>query len=224
MKSTARDDQKILERIAGFTMTSVERQVALIQAVRYIARRGIPGAFVECGVWKGGSAMAIALTLLDEGDTEREIFLFDTFEGMTAPTEVDRSMDGWAAQEILGNDAERTGVVWAVAGLEEVRSNMNSTDYPASLIRYVRGPVESTIPCANLGGVALLRLDTDWYNSTRHELEHLFPLINHGGILIVDDYGHWEGARKATDEYFEAQHPPYYMHRIDYTGRLIVKC
>jgi O-methyltransferase len=218
------EDSEIIEKVAGYTMTSVDRQIALIQAVRQLVRRGVEGCLVECGVWRGGSSMAAALTLAQEGDTSRELYLFDTFEGMTNPQTVDRSVDGASAQTLLERDSDKSTSVWAVAAIEDVRHNMLSTGYPKHLMRYVKGPVETTIPsCAPQGPIALLRLDTDWYESTKHELTHLFPLLSDGGVLIIDDYGHWQGARKAVDEYFADYGRPFYLHRIDYTGRLLVK-
>ena len=220
---TSPEDRAILEAIAPFTMTSVERQVALIQSVRHLVQNRIPGCFVECGVWRGGSAMAAALTLAQEGDCNRELFLFDTFEGMTAPTSADQAFDGADATRLL-RQADRTEEIWCCADLADVRSNLASTGYPAHRMHFVKGPVEETIPASPaLPPIALLRLDTDWYESTRHELRHLFPLLQPGGILIVDDYGHWQGARRAVDEYLSLQSQSYFLHRIDYTGRLILK-
>jgi hypothetical protein len=217
------DDLAILKRIAGYTMTSVERQITLIHAVRYLAKKGVDGSCVECGVWRGGSSMAVALTLAQENQTERDLYLYDTFEGMTSPTMVDRAVDGTAAQAQLDQDVKRTGV-WCVAGLDDVQRNMASTGYPKERLHYVKGPVEATIPERGPnGGIALLRLDTDWYESTKHELVHLFPLLREGGVMIIDDYGHWEGARKAVDEYLRSLNRLFYMHRVDYTGRLLVK-
>lgn len=204
-------------------MTSPERQAALVHAVRHIVRRGVGGCLVECGVWRGGSSMAAALTLIREGDVGRALYLFDTFEGMTPPAGADRTADGTPARLLLDRDPDRTGPVWAVAGLDEVRRNMTSTGYPSDRVHLVKGPVEETLPARSPPGpIALLRLDTDWYGSTKHELVHLFPLVSEGGVLIIDDYGHWAGARKAVDEYFASQPRHYYLHRIDYTGRLII--
>jgi hypothetical protein len=168
--------------------------------------------------------MAIALTLSQEGDTSRDLYLFDTFEGMTPPTDADKLSDGTLAQAHLDRDLHRTGPIWAVAGIEDVRQNMTSTSYPQDRVHYVKGPVEITLPTqAPVGPIALLRLDTDWYESTKRELNHLFPVLCEGGVLIIDDYGHWAGARKAVDEYFDALGRPFFLHRIDKTGRLLVK-
>jgi len=218
------EDAAVLRRIASYTMTSIDRQLAVIQAVRHIVRRGLAGSVVECGVWRGGSSMAAALTLLQEGDTSRELYLFDTFEGMPPPDDVDRTTDGTPARVHLERDTQRESWVWAVAGMEDVRTNMTSTGYPGERVHCVQGLVEETIPAQPPPGpIALLRLDTDWYESTQHELVHLFPRLCEGGILIVDDYGHWQGARKAVDEYFADSAEPPFLHRVDYTARLLIK-
>lgn len=217
-------DEEILSTIKGKTMTSLQRQITLINAVRYIVRNNLPGVFVECGVWRGGSAMAIAMTLLQEGATNRDLYLFDTFEGMTPPKSVDRMWSGDSAQKRLDQDVERKGLDWAVASIDDVRENMILTGYSERFIHYIKGPVEKTIPHQfSSNQIALLRLDTDWYSSTKHELNHLYPLIVKDGILIIDDYGWWEGAKKAVDEYFSDLKKPFYLHRIDETGRCLVK-
>jgi O-methyltransferase len=214
------DDRLIINQIAGRTATSVERQIALIQAVRYLVRHKIDGCIVECGVWKGGSSMAAALTLIQEGDTNRNLYLFDTFEGMTLPQDVDKLANGTLAQTILDHDSSSR----CIASLDEVRRNMESTGYPCDRIKYIKGAVEATIPLyAPAEPIALLRLDTDWYESTKHELKHLFPLLCEGGILLIDDYGFWQGCRKAVDEFFASLGRPCYLHRIDDTGRLFVQ-
>lgn len=216
-------DRDILRQIAAYTMTGIERQCALISTMRYLERRGIQGSVVECGVWRGGSSMAAALTLLQERKSIRDLYLFDTFEGMTPPSDVDQTVDGKLARTYLNNDPEKKGI-WCVAGLEDVQRNMASTGYPSERVHYIKGPVEETIPAQSpKGPIALLRLDTDWYESTRHELDQLFPQLVPGGVLIVDDYGHWKGARKAVDEFLAEQPLAYYLHRIDYTGRMLLK-
>jgi len=211
-------DLAIIERIAGLSITSYERQAALIQAVRHVVRAKIPGCFVECGVWKGGSAMAAAYAFAEEGDL-RDLYLYDTFTGMTEPTDVDRAPNGVLASVALSDSEYRSGLV---VGLADVRANMATTGYPTDRLHFVAGRIEETIPAQSPPApIALLRLDTDWYESTRHELIHLFPLLAPGGVLIIDDYGDWQGARKAVDEYFAGR--PVFLHRIDATGRLLLK-
>ena len=104
-----------------------------------------------------------------------------------------------------------------------VKKNMASTDYPEENIIYIKGKIEETLPGYIPRKISILRLDTDWYESTKHELEHLYPILSPGGVLIIDDYGHFAGARKAVDEYFSGLEKPPYMPRIDYSGRIIIK-
>ena len=217
-------EKEILWQVEDYTLTSPERIVTLIRATRYLVRAGIPGAFVECGVWRGGSMMAAALTLLAERDTSRDLYLFDTFEGMPAPTEKDRDMAGNSARSLLAGTPARTGL-WCYAALDDVWENLRRSGYPAGKVHLVKGRVEETLPHPDLSGLALVRLDTDWYESTYHELHHLFPALTVGGVLMLDDYGHWQGAREAADRYFaENPRPPVYLHRVDYTCRVAIKC
>lgn len=211
--------------VTPHTMTSPLRVAALCEAVRYISANRIPGAIVECGVWRGGSMMAVARTLLESGDRDRELYLFDTFEGMSEPSERDVAFTGETAQNLLSEAGDRTAAdsVWCVASLTDVEQTMTQTGYEPARIHYVKGKVEDTIPDSAPLRIALLRLDTDWYESTKHEMQHLFPRLSPGGILILDDYGHWQGARQAVDEYIREAKAPLFLQRIDYSGRLAVK-
>lgn len=215
-------DRAIVSRVDRFTMTSLERRASLLGAVDHIVSNGIAGDVVECGVWRGGSMMLVALALMARGDTSRHLYLFDTFEGMSEPTDEDRALSGESAGAQLAR-TDREHPLWAVAGLEDVQANIASTGYPADKIHFVKGKVEDTIPGTIPERIALLRLDTDWYESTKHELNHLYPRLVRNGILIIDDYGHWQGARQAVDEYFAASTEPVFLHRVDYTARLLVK-
>jgi predicted O-methyltransferase YrrM len=216
--------QTIYRSVADYTMTSSQRVYALVDAVRYIARHRVPGDLVECGVWKGGSSMAMALALKKLGDVGREIYLYDTFEGMSSPTQLDVTIGGELPQrELTRKEVVRVAPEQLASPLEEVRRNVLSTGYPEERIRFVRGKVEETIPDCVPGQIALLRLDTDWYESTRHELIHLFPRLSVGGVLIIDDYGYWQGARKAVDEYLQENNIRILLNRIDHAGRIAVK-
>lgn len=207
------------------TMTSLERMYALWSATRYIVDNELPGDLVECGVWRGGSVMLMALTLLRQGDPSRDLWLYDTFGGMTAPTAEDvQEMSGRTATEILDERARTADdPFWGIAPRAAVEANLRRTGYPFERFRLVEGDVATTLSATAPDALALLRLDTDWYASTRHELEHLYPRLVRGGVLIVDDYGYWRGARKATDEYLDTLRPRPLLHRIDYTGRICVK-
>lgn len=217
---------EIYNQVKPFTMTSQEKVNALIEAVNYVVKNNIEGAFVECGVWKGGSAMAMALTLKKLGDQTREIFLYDTFSGMNRPTELDYDLTtGKAAEEVFGltKTSDDTSN-WCFSSLEEVRKNVISSGYAENKLFFIEGKVEDTIPQNIPDQIALLRLDTDWYKSTRHELNYLFPLLKRNGIIIIDDYGCWAGAKKAVDEYIEENNICILLNRIDEAGgRIAIK-
>lgn len=215
------DTREIIRNALPYTMTSPERLYALVQAVRYIQARGVAGALVECGVWKGGSMMAVADTLRRARDASRDLYLFDTFEGMPPAGSGDLRYDGVSATALMDAQNRQTSRAWAYSSVGDVRRNLRLVDYPEDRIHCIVGRVEDTIPDNAPREIALLRLDTDWYESTAHELKHLFPRLVDGGVLIIDDYGHWQGARRAVTEYFGDQ--PVLLHRIDYTGRLLVK-
>jgi len=219
------DDRLIIERVRPFTMTSNERVWALLQAVRYVTEHEILGSVVECGVWRGGSMMAAALQLQGLGQANRELWLYDTFTGMTEPTREDReAATGVTARQLLESTPVDNGDnVWCLADENDVRANMNSTSYPAELMHFVKGDVAQTLKQETPKEIALLRLDTDWYASTKVELEVLYERLVPGGICILDDYGHWEGARKAVDDFFVEWPPRPLMIPIDYSGRIFVK-
>jgi glycosyltransferase involved in cell wall biosynthesis len=214
--------REIYEDVRPFTMTSPARVMALCNAVRYIVQNRVEGDIVECGVWRGGSMLAAARTLLECGDTERALWLYDTYTGMPAPSNVDRRIEDGAPASALLAASGKTADIWAVSTLDEVKRTMALCDYPAGRIQYVAGRVEDTIPTTAPDRIALLRLDTDWYESTHHELVHLLPRVSRDGVLIIDDYGHWDGARRAVDEYVKATQTRLLLNRIDYTGRIAV--
>ena len=217
------DDVALARRVEPFTRVSPIQVWGCVQAVEHVVQNQIPGAVVECGVWKGGCAMAMALTLVRLGDRSREIYLYDTFEGMTPPTGHDIDFLGRDAGSQMTAAKDRVKGIEAFAPLEEARTNILGTGYDPSLVHFVKGKVEDTLPDQSPTQISLLRLDTDWYESTRHELEQLFPRVSRGGVLMIDDYGHWRGVRKATDEYFAKQTYRPLFCRVDYASRLAVK-
>ena len=222
-------ERRIVERALPYTITGLPRLAALIDAVRYCVGREIPGDFAECGVWRGGSVLAMILTLQELGVEDRDIHLFDTFEGMTAPTEHDISpidppaLADWREAET--SDERPWAWLYGAEHFSEgqVKETVLATGYPAERLHFVKGPVEETLPAHAPERLALLRLDTDWYESTRHELEHLYPRLPDGGVLIVDDYGHWEGAKRAVEEYFAARGERPLLNRVDYSCRIAIK-
>jgi hypothetical protein len=217
-------ERATVERVRGITATSPARIVGLMDAVEYIVKNGIPGPVVECGVWRGGSVVVAALTLLELGDTSRDIYLFDTFEGMSEPSERDRLADGTLVRNVLERTSRQDdGSIWAMAAIDVVRKNVLATGYPAEKFHFIKGRVEDTLPGSAPDQIALLRLDTDWYESTRHELAELYHRLRPGGVLILDDYGHWQGAREAVEEFFSNRPFKPLFGRMDETGRMIVK-
>lgn len=211
------DDEarRIIARAQPYTMVFPERTYALIEAVRYITAAGIPGAIVECGVYRGGSMMAAAMTLTALKQT-RDIYLYDTYAGMPQPTTHDVDYKGTKASDVFESD-------WCCASLDEVKANLARTAYPSNRLHFVPGKVEDTIPGTAPEQIALLRLDTDWYTSTKHEITHLFPRLEKGGVLLLDDYGKWEGSRKAVTEYFQEKGVHMLLARVDTTGRIGIK-
>jgi O-methyltransferase len=221
----SQEEKEDVGLVRPLSMTSPERLVTLSRAVEYVVSQGIGGDIVECGVWRGGSMLLVARKLVRLKDTSRKLFLFDTFEGMSEPGKEDVSAtDQKTAQELLATSDKTAGAnVWCYSSLDEVKNNMAVSNYPAANIRFVQGKVEDTLPEPSIDRIALLRLDTDWYESTRHELETLYDKLVPGGVLIIDDYGHWSGARKAVDEFINRRNLPLFLQRIDYTGRMAIK-
>lgn len=215
----------LYERCKAFTMTSVERLYTLYQSVEYLCAAGIAGDFAECGVWRGGSCMMMALSLLGQRSTDRRIMLFDTFAGHPEP-DPERDIDLWGNRlhdEWQRHQADGTGGEWGFAALSEAQANMASTGYPQDRICFIKGMVETTAPENVPDALALLRLDTDWYQSTKAALQHLYPRLASGGVLILDDYGVCLGHRQAVDEYFSEMGQRPLLYRIDYTCRAAIK-
>ncbi|WP_375501443.1 TylF/MycF/NovP-related O-methyltransferase [uncultured Jatrophihabitans sp.] len=211
----------IVRAVLPYTMTSFDKLHATITATRYVARYDVPGDIVECGVWRGGSMHAIARTLDSVGVHDRDLYLYDTFEGMTEPTEDDVRHDGSSAATALATQ-DKDSMVWAVASLDDVQEGFATVPYPKERVHYVKGPVEETVPATMPERIAMLRLDTDWYASTAHELTHMYDRLVSGGVLVIDDYGHWQGSRKATDEFLERTGERLLLVRTG-SGRIAVK-
>jgi len=217
-----KDFLDVYQKSMYYTLTSKERMLALFEAIQYINKYDIKGDIVECGIYKGGSTMLCALTLNKLKNQDKKIYLYDTFEGMPMPTEKDISykknfaLSKWTPKGANGSN-------WCNATIEEVMENMYKTGYPQNKLIFVKGKVEETIPKVAPEKIALLRLDTDWYKSTYHELFHLYPRLITQGVIIIDDYGHWKGAKEAVDQYFREHNIKIMLNRIDYTGRIGIK-
>lgn len=202
-------------RAKRYTMTTPIRCRRLWDSCKLVLEQNVPGSFVECGVWKGGSSAIMALAIKNAGQ-ERHLHLFDSFEGLPEPTEI----DGEQAAIYSGgrNQGNLTTVNRCQAGLAEVRHLiLDEIKVPDKLAHFHVGWFQNTVPvdAGKLGPIALLRLDGDWYDSTKVCLEHLYPLLSRGGIVIMDDYWAWEGCLKATDEYRSKNDILYPIQRID---------
>jgi len=214
--------EQVWDLVRGRTMTSHEKGYYLHQATRYVVAHQIPGAVVECGVWRGGSMLNVAHTLSRMGVRDRDLYLFDTFTGMSEPTGRDVHLGKQAPAATLLEQEARSARVWAIASLDDVREGFAPVDYPEDRIHFVEGKVEETIPGAAPEQIAILRLDTDWYESTKHEFEHLYSRLSPGGVLIIDDYGTWKGSKDATDEFLAETGEPLLLVRTGW-GRAAVK-
>lgn len=214
-------EKRILDSVINARVSMVSR-VGLINTmltVRYVSQRSVPGDFVECGVWKGGNAILAAKLFQHYGDS-RKVWLYDTFRGTTSP---DINHDGRGPVEDFKR-SERNG--WneiAFASLAEVQMNLKRFNVPLEAVEIVEGDVTQTLNVKeNLPEqISILRLDTDWFYSTKKELEVLYPLVQTGGCLIIDDYGYSDGSRKATDDYFSSTASRPFFH---YTTKSIRTC
>ncbi|TAM65977.1 TylF/MycF/NovP-related O-methyltransferase [Mycobacterium sp.] len=203
---------QIVPEVHDFTQLPIEPMWSLYEAVRYLAAREIKGDIVECGVLFGGASMLIAKTLLSVGDTSRELWLYDSFRGFVGEQADDDIT--WYGDSIKDRYPDFGDIA---------QNNIASTGYPLDKLRLVEGDVEKTAANNENGDIALLRLDTDTYHSTKAELEYFYPKLVTGGILIIDDYGHAFGARRAVDEYFADPARRLLLKRVNFTNRLAVK-
>jgi O-methyltransferase len=167
-------------------------------------------------------------SLLNAGVTDRDVYLYDTFEGFPKPEEIDfeyfagPALETWKKHKKPGDQSEDRSE-WLRYPLERVQERVLALGYPAERIHFVKGLVEETIPQHAPETIALLRLDTDFYRSTKHEFIHLYPRLQRGGILIIDDYGALQGATTATDEYLRENNIPFFPARIDEHVRIGIK-
>jgi len=222
-------DLDVLDFVTGqrFTMGSRERVVATINACKHAVQAGIEGDFVECGVWRGGNSIAAKLTFENYG-SDKKVWLFDTFTGMTPPTEHDTTrFSEKSAAERFVEAQTREHNDWCFASLEDVQANFKAAGTNMGGVRFVAGDVMKTLADgSNLPeALSVLRLDTDFYDSTKAELETLYPRLSIGGSLLIDDFGHWDGARRAVEEYV-ATLPPRsrpLLNYTDYSGRMGIK-
>jgi O-methyltransferase len=198
-----------METCKSETMVSREHLHFLSTVIDELHAKDISGSIVECGVWKGGCVMWMMLCQ-KKYSMLRDFYLYDTFDGMTFP---DSNKDAPQAVELytkISNgeysreyDKWHASKKWAYAPIDYVKTNISKTEYDESKIHYVAGDVCSTLDTTVPESISILRLDTDWYNSTKKELDILFPRVNKHGYVIVDDYYAWKGSHVATNEFLK---------------------
>jgi hypothetical protein len=215
----------------NLTLVSWERLLATLMSCKYILDNNLDGDFVECGVWRGGNSI-IAKGIFEMYHSNKKVYMYDTFQGMTTPTEEDVELrnGGVTAKQLLAKDKlDKTknwtpkGNVWAYASIDDVKSNFTRFGLSLDNVEFVQGDVVQTLEKTIPGKISVLRIDTDWYESTKKEMEVLYKQIVTNGVFMVDDYGHWGGSKKAVDEYFEENGRRPFLQYIDYTGRLGIK-
>ena len=217
------DMREIWPAVKPRTMVGLEKLNFFCDAARYVSTVGLEGAIVECGVWRGGAMLGCAMVLDSLGDHSRDLYLFDTYAGMSEPTEKDVHLwHGRTAEEFLEAKANPGAPIWEVGQIEDVRAAFDETTYPKDRLHFIKGKVEDTIPGEAPQQICILRLDTDWYESTKHELVHLYDRLVPGGVLIIDDYGSWAGSKEATDEFFAELSAPPMLTRVG-RGRNAIK-
>ena len=190
-----------------------------LEAAQKINEQGIEGAVVECGVWKGGVSMGMMM-VNQRYNTDRHFWLYDTFEGLPEPAddkngphaqqlfrEVQNKIHKnitTKAMELFEKRKDLEDGKWNYGPLEVVKNNMYFSGYPRDKLHFIQGKVEDTLVQPHLlpDKIAILRLDTDWYESTKIELEVLYERLQPGGLLAIDDFCHWPGSTRATEEYF----------------------
>jgi O-methyltransferase len=193
------------------TLLSYPRLSALFSLAADLERRRIPGCLVECGVWNGGSAGMAAVAL----DDSRDVWLFDSWEGLPEPGDFDTSVTGIRREK-----------GWDLGSIDNVeRLLFHKLSIDQSRVHVVQGWFEETLRAhrRKVGAIALLHLDGDWYESTKCCLEELYDQVSPGGYIIIDDYGYWMGCRKAVDEFLEANRLGASLMIIDETAVFLEK-
>lgn len=206
--------EEIYDICRSYSMISKERFMENIKAVEYIEKNNIKGCIIEIGVWKGGSILSMMLASQLYSNVPREFHLYDTFEGMTLSSEADKDINNISAQHLINQNP----FLKCISGLEEVQNNIRR--HCQIKAEYHVGDILKNKFVPNQ--IAILRLDTDWYESTKYELDTFYDSVSPGGVILIDDYGHWQGCKKAVDEFLE-KHPEITLYTTDYTGRYFYK-
>lgn len=213
-------EKKLINKCLQYSMTNFERMWSLIQSFHHVRQESLVGDFVECGVWKGGNIILLK-KLIEKFNFKKKIYGFDTFEGMVEPSFYDVNYNNKSAKKMF-DEHKKKDIGFAMCSLDDVKRNIKKNTKTDNIF-LVKGKVENTFKNKKKlpKKISILRLDTDFYESTKIELEILFPRLVKGGVLIVDDYGFWKGAKKAVDEYFCDNRQ--FMHYVDHSCRLLIK-
>jgi O-methyltransferase len=195
---------RIVYRVKEYTAVFVPRLVTLYKLSEEVNRLSLPGDFVECGVYNGGSA-AIMASFCEKTELKRNIWLFDSFEGLPKPTE----KDGERAPDYEG---------WCHGDLAKVKKVFQLMGIPQGCIVVVKGWFQDTFPTVEVPRIAILHIDADWYESVKLCLEKFYDCVQPGGYIVLDDYGDWPGCKKATDEFIKARALDVKLIQVDYTG------
>lgn len=213
-------EKKLINKCLQYSMTNFERMWSLIQSFHHVRQESLVGDFVECGVWKGGNIILLK-KLIEKFNFKKNIYGFDTFEGMVDPSFYDVNYNNKSAKKMF-DEHKKKDIGFAMCSLDDVKRNIKKNTKTDNIF-LIKGKVENTLKIKKKlpKKISILRLDTDFYESTKIELEILFPRLVKGGVLIVDDYGFWKGAKKAVDEYFCDYRQ--FMHYVDHSCRLLIK-
>lgn len=185
---------KLALKCTPYSLLTPEKFYNLYETINYIVSAKVPGDIVECGVWHGGAMMMTAYILGSHGVSDRDIYLYDTFSGFTERSEHDMRFDG-----------RPLGAPKYANFKARVEANLAQTGYPSKRIHLVEGDVHDTVRSERHEAIAMLRLDTDTYSSTLHELNQLYRRVVQGGVICIDDYGYSFGCRKAFHEFFDGR-------------------
>ena len=213
-------EKKLINKCLQYSMTNFERMWSLIQSFHHVRQESLVGDFVECGVWKGGNIILLK-KLIEKYNLNKKVYGFDTFEGMVEPSFYDVNYNNKSAKKMF-DEHKKKDIGFAMCSLDDVKRNIKKNTKPDNIF-LIKGKVENTLKNKKKlpKKISILRLDTDFYESTKIELEILFPRLVKGGVLIIDDYGFWKGAKKAVDEYFCDYRQ--FMHYVDHSCRLLIK-
>ena len=184
---------RLFRKVSGHTLVSRAKLNALCSLAAAIDREGVAGAIVECGVFKGGAAALLA----HETGGRREIFLFDSFEGLPPPGAADGNIA--RAQFHEG---------WCASTVDDVRAIFGRLGVLNDRVHLVKGWFHETFPVTKVPPIALLHIDADWYESVRLALDAFFDRVVPGGFIVFDDYGRWEGCTRAVDEFMALRQLP----------------